>query len=172
MAGIPSIKSIYKAAVLFGFLIFSVPMLQAQENPPIPVEVEVRNSRFLNFGSFTGGQSGGTVTVDDLGTRTATGEVFLLNLGDPPSSAIFDLKANPGTLITITTNGDYFLDGNNGGEVRLVIDSFSTGQTFITTAVPPLMNEIFVGGTLHIGNETQSPPGYYTGSFSLTFNYE
>lgn len=170
----PSIISFFKAALLLGSLMVAIPSVQSQENPPIPVEVEVRNSRFLNFGTFTGGLSGGTVTVDYTGTRTATGDVFLLNLGTPSSSALFDLTANPGTLITITTPGDIFITGDGGtsGQVRLVINSFSTGQTFITTAVPPMINEIYVGGTLHIGNEAQSPPGYYTGTFSLIFNYE
>ena len=169
-----SMVSFFKASLLIGSLLFAIPWIQAQENPPIPVEVEVRNSRFLNFGTFTGGLNGGSVTIDYSGTRTATGDVFLLNLGSPSSSALFDLTANPGTLITITTPGDVFLSGDGAisGQVRLVLNSFSTSQTFITTAIPPLVNEIYVGGTLYIGDETQSPPGFYTGTYSLIFNYE
>jgi len=165
--------------ILLGIYLLIHTGVQAQvfpENPPIPVKVEVRNSRFLNFGSFTGGVTGGTVTVDYNGTRTSTGDVFLLNLGNPTSSALFDLTANPGTLVNITVPSDFLLsgDGGTGGDVRLEItmNHISTGQTFITTVTPPLTNEIEVGGTLHIGSEAQNPAGFYTGTFSLIFNYE
>ena len=165
------------------FLLLSLFLLssavQAQvfpENPPSPVKVEVRNSRFLNFGSFTAGTTGGTVTVDFDGTRTATGDVFLLNLGNSPSSALFDLTANPGTLVSITVPAEFSLDGDGGtgGQLRLEINMnhLYPGQSFITTALPPSTNEILVGGTLYVGNDAQNPAGFYSGTFSLIFNYE
>lgn len=168
------VKRNYRAGLLFGILVMLFPMLQAQEKPPFPVEVEVRNARFLNFGTFTGGEAGGTVSIDYSGVRSQTGDVFLLNFGASPTSAMFDLRANPGTLISISGPTDFYLygDGGTGGQIRLEIDSFSTGQTFITTVSPPAITEILVGGTLYIGNDSQSPPGFYSGSYTLIFNYE
>lgn len=153
-------------------IFFSSYSIFAQENPPIPVTVEVNTSQFLNFGSFTTGPGMGTVTVDHNSTRTHTGDVFLLNVGESPSAALFDVTANPGTIIQITAPTNILLKGTNGGEIYMDINSFSAGQTFITIANPPGTNPIYVGGTLRIGSETSAPPGKYHGTFTLTFNHQ
>jgi hypothetical protein len=157
--------------VIFGliFTLFSF-STKAQENPPIPVKVEVNTAQFLNFGAFTTGISGGTVTVTSNGIRNATGDVVLLSMGQTVSAALFDVTANPGTIIQIQPQPSIILTGTNGGSITLNIDSFSTGQTFITTANPPFdTNPVFVGGTLTVGNSSQSPPGQYNDTFTLTF---
>ncbi|NJX17622.1 DUF4402 domain-containing protein, partial [Tamlana crocina] len=59
-------------------LLMSFSGVFAQENPPIPIEVEVRNAQFLNFGKFTVGPAGGTVVIDPLGSRSYTGDLYLL----------------------------------------------------------------------------------------------
>ncbi len=57
-------KNTFQAALSFlVILLFSVDVF-SQENPPIPIQVEVRTSRFLDFGAFTVGASGGTISVD------------------------------------------------------------------------------------------------------------
>ncbi len=156
--------------VIFGliFIVFSI-SAKAQENPPIPVQVEVNTARFLNFGSFTTGISGGTVIVNSNGTRTATGDVVLLNMGEQFSAALFDVTANPGTIIQIQPQSSITLTGSNSGSMTLSIDSYSTGQTFITTASPPFANPVDVGGTLSVGDSSANPPGQYSGTFTLTF---
>jgi hypothetical protein len=154
--------------VIFGliFTFFSI-SAKAQENPPIPVQVEVNTAQNLNFGAFTTGINGGTVIVNWNGNPTATGDVVLLGMGQTP--ALFDVTANPGTIITISSQPNIVLTGP-AGTMLLNIDSYSTGQTFITTANPPFdTNPVFVGGTLTVGNSSQSPPGQYNGSFTLTF---
>ena len=160
--------------IVFSFLFFIATSLSvcAQENPPIPIKVEVRTSQFLNFGSFTAGINGGTVTVNHQGNRTHTGDIFLLNLGASPSPALFDVTANPGTIIQISAPTNVMLTGTNGGTIYLDINSFSTGETFITTANPPGVNEVFVGGTLRIGTQSEAPPGQYNGTFNLTFIHQ
>ncbi len=164
-------KNLLKIALLLLFLLGAFPVL-AQENPPIPVKVEVNTSQFLNFGAFTAGEGGGTVSVDFNGNRTQTGNIFLLNLGASPSPALFDVTANPGTILQILAPGHVELEGTNGGNIYLDINSFSTGQSFITTANPPGVNEVFVGGTLTIGNESAAPAGRYNGTFNLTFIHQ
>ncbi len=156
--------------VIFG-LIFTIFHLcaKAQENPPIPVQVQVNTAQFLNFGAFTSGTSGGTVIVEWNDIRTPTGDIILLSMGQPVSAALFDVTANPGTIIQIQPQSSVNLTGSNGGSITLNIDSFSTGQTFITTANLPFTNPVYVGGTLTIGNSSASPPGEYNGYFTLTF---
>jgi hypothetical protein len=157
--------------VIFGliFTLFSV-SAKAQENPPIPVQVQVNTAQFLNFGAFTTGISGGTVTVTSGSIRNPpTGDIVLLSMGQPVSAALFDVTANPGTIIQIQPQSSINLAGSNGGSITLNIDSYSTGQTFITTASPPFANPVYVGGTLTLGSSSANPPGQYNGSFTLTF---
>ncbi len=156
--------------VIFGliFTLFSF-YAKAQENPPIPVQVQVSTAQFLNFGDFIVGSGIGTVTINSNGSRSNTGDTYLLNIGATPSAALFDVTANPGTIIQIQPQSSITLDGSNGGSMTLNIDGYSTGQTFISTASPPSVNSVYVGGTLTSGGSSANPPGQYTGNFTLTF---
>lgn len=143
--------------------------LIAQENPPIPVQVEVRTAKYLNFGSFTNGGGIGTVSVDYSGQRTSTGDVVLLNFGASPSAALFDVTANPGTIISMQHMSEILLEGSNGGSLILRIDSYSTGSPiFISTAGSNSVNEVYIGGTLKLGTST-APPGTYNGTIVIDF---
>jgi hypothetical protein len=150
--------------------------LMAQENPPVPITVEVRTARNLDFGSFVAGPTGGSVIVDHSGARTENNDIILLSIGSGAvSSALFDIYANPGTIIYIQDNGESILTNGNGGEIYLTVDSFSTGdRTFVTSAASPqIPNEIFVGGTLRIpANNSGNLPGRYNGTFMLTFIHQ
>ncbi len=169
------ISSSFKTVFFLLFIVGSFPVI-AQENPPVPITVEVRTARNLDFGSFVAGPTGGSVTVDYSGSRTENNDIFLLNIGSGTvSSALFDLYANPGTIIYIQDNGETVLTNGNGGEIYLTVDSFSTGdRTFVTSAASPqIPNEIFVGGTLRIpANNSGNLPGRYNGTFTLTFIHQ
>jgi hypothetical protein len=154
---------------LFGL---SISKVAAQENPPIPITVEVRNAQGLNFGAFTVGDAGGNIIVSPSGDRSADTDVHLLNLGSAHHYAIFDVYANPGTLLQIQPVSNITLSGPVGSNVTLSIDPYldiSTGQTFITTQNP---HEVIVGGKLNIATGAAGPAGSYNGSFSLTFIHE
>lgn len=163
--------------IRFWFLFFSLFsfMVEAQENPPVPIQVEVRTSRNLNFGSFTAGNSGGNVSVSWDDQRTINGDIVELNFGQPVSAALFDVYANPGTIIQIQAFSETELTNENGGTIYLTLDSFSTGQrTFVTqspnTQIP---NEVFVGGTLRIPSDNSGTlPGRYQGTFRLNFIHQ
>lgn len=165
----PHNKSIPVYVLLLLLLAFSAGDSYGQENPPIPVNVEVNTARWLNFGAFTTGLNGGTVVVDFSGNRTATSDVTLLNMGPTPSSAMFDVRAIPGTVIYINAPTGVELKGTNGGIIYLDIDSFSTGQTFIHTGNANTPTSVEVGGTLRVLNSGSNPPGSYNGTFTLTF---
>ena len=62
----------------------------AQEPPPRPIQVTVLQN--MAFGAFSQGATGGTVTVSTGGSRTATGDVVLLNLGYTFNAASFKLR--------------------------------------------------------------------------------
>lgn len=150
---------------LLGITIPSV----SQENPPRPIAVEVSIAQFLNFGTFTTGTSGGNVSVDYDGLRTGTGDIVLLNFGPTVSPALYDITANPGTIINITHPTTVMLAGSNGGSISLSIDSYSTGKDFLATANPPSKTPVYIGGTLSIGNPSANPAGQYSGFVTITF---
>lgn len=164
-----------KKVFLLLFLGATLPLI-AQENPPIPIQVEVRTARNLDFGSFVAGPTGGSVIVDHSGARTEKNDIILLTMGSGAvSSALFDIYANPGTIIYIQDNGQTTLTNGNGGEIYLTVDNFSTGErTFVTSAASPqIPNELFVGGTLRIpANNSGNLPGRYNGTFTLTFIHQ
>lgn len=165
----------YKTTLWLMVLMFLFTEAKAQENPPVPIQVEVRTSRNLNFGSFTTGTSGGNVSISWDSQRAVNGDIFELNFGEPVSAALFDVYANPGTIIQIQDYGETELNNGNGGIIFLTIDSFSTGQrTFITQSPSTLIpNEVFIGGTLRIpGDNSGTLPGKYQGSFTLDFIHQ
>ncbi len=165
-----------KTALCLLLLLFSIIEIKAQENPPVPVQVEVRTSRNLNFGSFTAGNSGGNVSVSYDDQRTVDGDIFELNFGQPVSAALFDVYANPGTIIQIQDMGTYTLENQDTGlQIDLLINSFSTGQRTFVTQAPNAQtpNEVFVGGTLRIPSDNSGNlPGTYFGTFTLNFIHQ
>lgn len=164
-------QPIYMVIIL---LVYNLPLI-GQENPPIPIEVEVRTARFLNFGSFTTGNATGTVRVSYDSTPTTTGDVILIN-GQTVTSALFDVYALPGTVINIIPASNSFeLTGSNGGSMLVTISDsdFSTGPTFITQANPNSPNEVYVGGTLNVSSvDAANPPGLYNGTIIINFIQE
>lgn len=167
---------LYKKHSWLLLLMFSVIEISAQENPPIPIEVEVRTSRNLNFGAFTAGNSGGNVSVSYDDQRTVDGDIFELNFGQPVSAALFDVYANPGTIIQIENMGPFTLENQDTGlQLQLFINSFSTGQRTFVTQAPnaQIPNEVFVGGTLRIPSDNSGNlPGTYFGTFTLNFIHQ
>ena len=150
-------------------LLFYGLTVEAQPPPPRPINVYVNPAQGLIFGAFYQGATGGTVIVFPDGSRSATGDLVLANLGMPFSPAIYEIDANPGTLISILNGPDVTLTGSNGGSIRLHIGNSSPTAPFITTAVPPARTQVMIGGTLTVGSPLANPSGSYNGMFSVTF---
>ncbi|MBN1386839.1 MAG: DUF4402 domain-containing protein [Bacteroidales bacterium] len=143
----------------------------AQEDPPRPIEVTVTGQQ-LTFGAFTHGASGGTVTVEPTGSRSSTGDVILLGLGYPYYPTLYEIIGNPGTVISILNGPDAILPGSNGGSITLTIGSSDPASPFVLTAVYPNPNTLYIGGTVTIGNSAANPPGFYSGTYDVTFVQE
>ena len=141
-----------------------------QEPPPRPVAVTVTQE--LGFGAFYHGAVGGTVTINSDASRSSTGDVVLLGLGYPFSTAIYELVANPGTVISLLNGPDVLLPGSGGGSLSLHIGASNPASPFVTTAPYPVPTILNVGGTLTVGNSIANPPGSYSGTFDITFIQE
>lgn len=143
--------------------------IYAQEKPPRPIIIYVNPAQGLSFGAFAQSGSGGTVIISSNGSRSVTGSVIQVNLGFSYSAAIFQVDAEPGTLITISNGPDITLSGSNGGSMSMHIGSSSLGSPFVATAVSPSRTNLTIGGTLTVGTSPANPPGNYSGTFSVTF---
>jgi len=154
--------------VVLSFVGFSA-TAQGPENPPRPVQIYVNPAQGLNFGAFYQGGSGGTIIVYPSGARATTGSVIQTSQGYSFSPAIFEVDAEPGTLITILNGPDVTLTGSNGGTINLTIGDSDPPSPFIATATSPSRTMIRIGGILTLGNPLASPPGNYNGTFSVTF---
>ena len=125
----------------------------------------------FNFGTFYQGNSGGTIDISPTGSRSATGDIILMNTGVSDSQAIFEIQAPAGSTISINSP-DAILTGSNGGTLTLHIGNADLGSPFSTTVVPPSRTRLQIGGILKVGNRLNSPPGLYQGTFSITFHQE
>lgn len=152
------------------FMITLYGSAKAQEQPPKPIKVEVRTSQHLSFGTFIQAGNYGTVTVSPNGVRSATGDIILPMMSSVITPALFDVKAIPGTIITIQPIPDASLTTSNGvTPLTLHFDSFSYQSPFITTGIN---TEVRIGGTLIVNSLLANPAGDYSGTFEVTFIQE
>ena len=153
--------------VLCGLLLHIT--VSAQQQPPRPINIYVSPVQNLNFGAFFQGAAGGSIIVYPNGTRSSTGTVIPANFGFTYSPALFEVDAEPGTIITILNGPAVTLNGSNGGSMQLTLGTSSPGSPFVGTALSPARNAVSVGGTLTVGNNMSSPAGDYSGSFTVIF---
>jgi hypothetical protein len=161
--------------VLLLIVIFSSFMaagrLLGQEPPPRPITITV-SPQGLSFGAFTHGAVGGSVIIYPDGTRDRTGDVILLNFGFTYSAALYEIDANPGTIINILNGPDATLTRAGGGTMTLQVGTSFPVAPFVTTAIPPAKTSFYMGATLTVGSPLSNPPGSYSGTFNITFIQE
>ena len=149
-------------------LMYSVSLeLKAQEPPPRPILIDV-TAQGLSFGAFYHGAVGGTVVILPSGSRSVTGDVVLLGLGYPFSAALFQVHANPGTVISILNGPDAVLTGIPSGTMTLHIGGSNPSSPFVSNVNYNIAIPLYIGGTLTVGNSAANPPGSYTGTFDIT----
>jgi len=148
-------------------MIFFCLPAHAQEHPPKPIKVTTFQN--LSFGAFFQGVAGGSVIIYPNGSRSVTGDVIQASLGFSYYPAIFEVEANPGSLMIIQKGPDVLLPGSNGGSMTLHIGDTDPASPFINTLTPPGKTQVRVGATLLVGSPLANPVGSYSGSFLITF---
>jgi|WetSurMetagenome_2_1015567.scaffolds.fasta_scaffold21009_2 hypothetical protein len=156
-------------SVVMLFISFKV---RAQELPPRPMNVTVSTSQILNFGAFYIGSSGGTVIIDPGGSRSSTGDIVLLDMGIPFSSALYEVDGNVGTIVSISKGSNAILTGSNGGTLTLQIGDILPSDSFVISVSLPALTQVTIGGILIVGSQLSTPAGSYSGTFDVIFNQE
>lgn len=134
--------------------------------------INVISFQEMQFGTFSQGAIGGTITITSQGDRQTTGSITPLNIGSNFFPLIFEVEAPEGSVISISRGDDIILHGSNGGTMSLKIGDAFPGNTFISNTAPPGRTQVRIGGTLTVGNLVTSPPGTYSGKFYITFMLE
>ena len=160
-------------SVLIASLVFCVSYSYGQPSLP-PRSIEVNATQSLQFGTFalTGGAGGSVIVGYDCG-RTASGSVALLAVAPYAQPAIFEVKLLQGRNINIGFSAVTSLIGSDGGSLILNIGPTDKGIStadFPTNNSPDFTTLLRVGGTLDI--PSGAIPGFYTGTFFITFNQE
>jgi len=159
------IRNSLSARLLHDILLSCLPLLlSAQEPPPRPILAT--KTQDLSFGTIYQGGAGGTVTVLANGTRIQGGTVVLFGVGGSP--AVFEVKANRGTVISFLKPTGTLTDGS-GHTLSLQIDDTNPSTPFVTTNNWPIPTVVSMGGILTIGAPASNPPGNYSGTFAITF---
>jgi hypothetical protein len=126
-----------------------------------PITLEHVSGAALNFGTFTTGDAGGSVVVDQAGAGTATGEVTLLG-GSVEAADAFTVSGDANRTFTITTAGGSVTNGTDTMNFTTSADASGTLDAAGEAALS-------VGGTLTIAGGESA--GSYTGSYNVTVAY-
>jgi hypothetical protein len=120
----------------------------------------------MAFGTIVPGGTPGTVTLDSIsGARTTGGGVIAL--GGTSQRARFVGAGSDGQTVDITLGAPPTL--NDGGGNTMTMASLDLDGPSSRTIGPDLAFDVYVGGTLNV--DANQTPGTYSGTFSLTVQY-
>jgi len=165
-----SYKYLNNIFLILILLFISYNGLQAQEPPPVPIQVNV--IRNISFGTFVQTGGAGSVTVTYDGFRSGSNVFFLT--GYSYTSGQFTITGNKGTNVSVSVDTNPItLSNGTGGTMSLNINQWSLmPPQLIIPNDPPSTFSLEFGGTLSV--PAASPSGNYTGTIYFTFiqNYE
>ncbi|WP_212003821.1 DUF4402 domain-containing protein [Chitinophaga sp. HK235] len=132
-----------------------------------PVKAQIRPTiiQQLNFGTFSTGQSGGTITISPTGACSATGDVISINKGGIATPAVIELEAPIGSRIAILETNS-LLKGSHGSTMTLRIKGSEPAMPFVTKTP---RTSITIGGTLTVNRPGHMSSGKYDGQIFITF---
>lgn len=156
--------------LMFSILLFASSNLAiAQEPPPRPILVTWKNQN-LSFGSFYQGALGGSVIINSAGGRSVTGSVVAFGVGSF-SAALFEVVANPGTVISFLKPVSTLTDGSGHSMSFQIVDT-DPASPFVTILPYGTGTPVNIGGILTVSTPAANPPGDYNGTFDITFVQE
>lgn len=154
--------------MLTGIFVITCMLLNAQVNPPRPINLTSSSVQNLNFGAFAiTGSNGGTITISNTGIRTSTGDIFLT--GSDYSYGIFTVECIEGTTLFMMNGASAVLTGSNSGQMSITLGETVPLLPYESTSTTTVFQ---IGATLHIGPLQDNPPGDYYGVYEIIINHE
>ncbi len=143
------------------------PVATASSEARIVTGITIINTQGMSFGAIVKTPTGGLVTLDPQGTRTASGGAILAS-SNAVSPAAFLTTGESGYTYAVMLPQSMILVRHRGNSNKtMIVDNFQTLPSYYL-----LLNgqqSFTVGATLHVG--PHQAPGTYTGSFDVTAAY-
>ena len=172
------IKTFVSLVSIFSLAIIRV---NGQVTPPVSVTGHViaevisvfsaSEASQLNFGRFAPGLQGGQIILTPESTVSMLGSVFKGR--GIHNAASFHVSGDPNASFSITLpSGPVILTHTSTSRTMLVRDWVSIPSADLGAGM--LQNgfqEVFVGATLNVGTLADNPPGIYTGTYTITFDF-
>lgn len=159
-------RFIISLSICICMLCIYLPLNAQPQRPPRPMKIITYQD--MSFGTIIQGNSGGSVIISPSGIRSiGSGDNILPSIGTPGAEAIFEIKADPGTLITIVFGSTTLTNGAHS--MNLVLGPSLPSSPFINTLTSTGVTLVHLGGTLTVGTALANPAGIYSGSFTVTF---
>ena len=137
----------------------------ANASANVIVPLTIAESVGMDFGDVSVGAAGGTVVIDTAGGRTVTGDAEAVT-GGTQAAGVYNVSGSGTKAYTITFPASAVI--SSGGN-NMTVDNF-THNAGASPALSGGTGSFAVGARLTI-NPAQ-PPGAYTGTYSLTVNYQ
>jgi Mat/Ecp fimbriae major subunit len=162
------------AAIAFAVLCAS-PVLAAsapaQMTSLVVPQLTMTKTVDLDFGRIISRTTANRVTINaTTGARTASLGVTSLAPGAPFTRALFQLTGAPGYVARITLPGTTTLTRSGGGATMTVTTWRATTTAGLITLNAAGQYVLGVGARLNVG--ANQAPGVYTGTFTVTANYQ
>ncbi|MEX0604489.1 MAG: DUF4402 domain-containing protein [Marinobacter sp.] len=131
------------------------------------LDIAIENVQSLSFGNFVAG-TGGSVTISTSGNRNAGGGVILIPSAQG-TAAQFTVSGDPDATYTIQLPGNDFVSLTGPG-IDMPVNNFTSSPSGVGGQLGAGgSQDMSVGGTLSVGSD--QAPGSYSGTFSVTVNY-
>lgn len=143
-------------------------LLTSMFNVVLSQPIVITNTQDLNFGIFCQTDDiGGTVSVSNTGSRSATGNITLI--GETFSYAVFTITTDSTDLFSLQIDKPAIsLSGSNGGSMLLQIGTSNPEFPSLVAGSPAT---VYIGGVLTVGSRSENPSGTYSGNYLLYFNF-
>jgi len=138
----------------------------ANATATVMTPISIAKDNDLDFGAFSA-STGGTVSIAEDGSRSATGAV-VLSASDTGNNAQFTVSGQASATYAITLPGDgtvTITDGSN----TMDVDTFTSNPSGTGTLSGGGSQTLNVGATLTVGSGQAA--GSYTGTFDVTVEY-
>ncbi len=132
-------------------------------------QVTISKIQDLKFGNFYPVGSGGNITINTSGQRTASSNIVLFPSTEV-SAAVFDLKGGSGSwfITSISINNATLFRSGGGGSLSLTNFTYTPSPWF---TIRNRTVRVTIGARLNAGSITTNPAGNYNGTFNFTINY-
>lgn len=125
------------------------------------------NTRGLSFGRFAA-NTGGTIIMSTAGVRSKTGGVILMNGGTVTSASYSLTESGSGKSLQFTTITLPTTATMTSGANSMTLSNFTSDPP--NTVLGTGRTIVLVGATLTVA--PNQAPGNYSGTYSVTVNYQ